>query len=125
MREMKGTASHLELVERRIRDSSWSLMWRNMTPDEFRRLLASVVMGFDQPRVAEAVAKEIADFRCEYVVAALRSTMDFQRGSMVETLLPYCSSDLQQNQALIKRELDDWELIVTERSFARALQDCR
>ena len=124
MREMKGTASHLELVERRIRDSSWSFVWRNMTPDEFRRLLASVVMGFDQPRVAEAVAKEIADFRCEYVVAALRSTMDFQRGSMVETLLRYCS-DLKQNQKLIKRELDDWELIVTERSFARALQDCR
>ncbi|KAL7576112.1 hypothetical protein ACA910_000889 [Epithemia clementina (nom. ined.)] len=123
MREMKGTVSHLDLIERKIRDPDWAPIWQRMTPAEFGKFVGRVELGFDQPRVAKAVAEEIPSFRCEFVVAALQYAMDYQRTSMVEQLLPYCT-DLAENKTLIEKQLTEWERLVTESSFAHALA-CR
>mmetsp|Transcript_17036 Transcript_17036/g.35220 ORF Transcript_17036/g.35220 Transcript_17036/m.35220 type:complete len:546 (+) Transcript_17036:42-1679(+) len=122
IREMKGTASHLDLIERRMKNPEWTPVWQQMTVFEFGKVVSAVSMGFDQPRVAEEIAKQIgSSFRCEYVVTALQSSLDYQRAKMVETLIPYCG-DINENHSIIKRELTDWEQVVTERAFAHALE---
>ena len=120
LREMKGTVSHLDMIERKIRDSDWSQVWQQMTPSQFGKVVSRVQLGFDQPRVAKALADEIPLFRCEFVVSTLRYTVDHQRTLMVEQLLP-CCSDLKRNKDLILQELTDWEKLVTESSFVHSL----
>jgi len=119
-REMKGTVSHLDLVERRLKSPDWTSVWQQMNPTEYGKMVGLVQIGFDQPRVAELIAKEVLNFRCEYASAALRASMDFSRSKMVETLVPYCT-DIKENHDIIQRDLTDWEALVTERTFAHAL----
>ena len=120
IREMKGTVSHLDLIERKIKDPNWNGIWQQMTSMQFGRIVGCVQMGFDQPRVAEAIAKELPVMSCEYIVAAVRWSMDYQRTAVVEKLVPLCQ-DLVDNKILIEKELTDWEKLVTEHAITQAL----
>ena len=57
-----------------------------------------------QPQMAVEIAPAIANFSCQYVVAAIHSTSEWCQSTVVERLLPFCS-DLSVNQQLIKNAL--------------------
>jgi hypothetical protein len=83
-------------------------------------MIKLVDLDFDQPKVATVVAAQIPNFTCQYVVAAVRAASEWNRPTMVEKLVPLCN-DLVANQQIIIAELSDWDKIVTELVFRRAL----
>jgi hypothetical protein len=119
-KEMRDSVADLENVRRRIADPSWASIFRTMSPTNFGEMIKLVDLDFDQPKVATVVAAQIPNFTCQYVVAAVRAASEWNRPTMVEKLVPLCN-DLVANQQIIIAELSDWDKIVTELVFRRAL----
>jgi hypothetical protein len=119
-KEMTDSVADLEIVCRRIADSSWAPIFRTMSSTNFGKMIKLVDLDFDQPNVAVVVAEQIPNVTCQYVVAAVRAASKWNRPTMVEKLVPFCT-DLVTNQQIILAELSDWDKIVTERVFDKAL----
>ena len=56
------------------------------------------------------------------MVAALNVASEWNRATVVEKTISYCS-DLVTNHDQILSQLTDWEKLVTERAFAKALDE--
>eukprot|EP00538_Stauroneis_constricta_P006249 CAMPEP_0119557146 /NCGR_PEP_ID=MMETSP1352-20130426/8903_1 /TAXON_ID=265584 /ORGANISM="Stauroneis constricta, Strain CCMP1120" /LENGTH=757 /DNA_ID=CAMNT_0007604199 /DNA_START=312 /DNA_END=2585 /DNA_ORIENTATION=+ len=93
-------------------DDEWSKFMSSLTIEEFTAILRQ---SKDQVDVAEYLARQfmLGKFTCAHCVAALDSLIqEYNRTDMVHSLLPFCS-DVQENHDLIRRELNDWETIIT------------
>jgi hypothetical protein len=119
-KEMTDSVADLEIVRRRIADPSWVPIFRTMSSSNFGKMIKLVDLDFDQPKVAVVVAEQIANFTCQCVVAAVRAASEWNRSTMVDKLVPLCT-DLVANKHIILDELSDWDKIVTERVFDKAL----
>ncbi|KAL7576621.1 hypothetical protein ACA910_005559 [Epithemia clementina (nom. ined.)] len=126
LKEMAHSLADWDIVQSKARDSAWDSIFASLEPAQLGQILKQVELDFDQPKIAECVARQKAElsggqFTCAFVVAAVQSTKEWNRATVVEKLLPFCS-DLAQNQQLILQQLTDWEKLVTERAFTNALQ---
>ena len=112
-----------DVIESRLRDSSWLELFRNLTPDEYGSIIAHVGNDFDQTQIATMLAVHVnggGNFTCRYAAAAVRSSSEWNRGNMAQRLLPLCK-DVARDHNLIRRELSEWELVVTSRDFEDAI----
>jgi len=112
-----------DAIESRLRDSSWLELFRNLSPEEYGSIIAHVGNDFDQTQIATMLAFHVnggGNFTCRYAAAAIRSSSEWNRGNMAQRLLPLCK-DVAREHNLIRRELSEWELVVTSRDFEDAI----
>ena len=121
LEQMEESVMDMDIIQSKINDQTWNLVFEVLAPADFGAIIQKVNSDFDQPKVAVAVAGAMPQFSCAHVVAALRTTSEWNRSAVTEQLLPY-SRDLVQNQQIILAELSDWEKLTTERAFANALK---
>jgi hypothetical protein len=119
-KEMNESVADLEIVRKRIADPSWASIFQTMSPTDYGKMIKLVDLDFDQPKVAAVVAEQIPNVTCQYVVAAVRAASEWNRTTMVEKLVPLCT-DVVARKQIILAELSDWDTIVTERVFQKAL----
>lgn len=122
LQELDGSIHDYEVVSTKLRDPAYKEFFTMLTPNEFRSVIGHVSMSH-QVQVALLLAKQMvrtSSFTCAHCIGALQKTSDYFRANMVETLLPYCS-DLRSNFAIIKKELNEWEQVITSRAFKSAL----
>ena len=92
LREMGESVADYDIVQSKLRDAAWESIFRNLSPDAYGRVVEQVDLDFDQPRVAQLVAEFMgSQFRCAHVVAALRTTSEWNRSSVVEKVLSFVS----------------------------------
>eukprot|EP00523_Entomoneis_sp_CCMP467_P018279 CAMPEP_0168819566 /NCGR_PEP_ID=MMETSP0726-20121227/8368_1 /TAXON_ID=265536 /ORGANISM="Amphiprora sp., Strain CCMP467" /LENGTH=563 /DNA_ID=CAMNT_0008871987 /DNA_START=1 /DNA_END=1692 /DNA_ORIENTATION=- len=121
IKAMANSVADWDIIVSKIHDEAWNSVFDSLTPLQFARIIEQVDLDFDQPKVAEAVAHRIGDsFSCAYVVAALETTNEWNRATVVEKTLPRVA-DLRENQESIKQAMTEWEKLVTERAFEKAL----
>jgi len=89
-------------------------VFAQLTPADFALIVATVGLEYDQPRAAEVMAKKLSGgLTCEHISATLSAAAAAYRAAMVHKLAPLCV-DLQQNKALIVKQLSQWERVITE-----------
>jgi hypothetical protein len=128
LQEMAFAVEDFDILSDKLQDPDWSSVFSNLTPPGFGAILAHVSVENDQPRVAELLAGSFAylsgrgrnRFSCAHVVAALQSSVDFNRPTIVTTLLPYCS-DIMTEFPVIQKELNEWEQVITAHEFDEAI----
>jgi hypothetical protein len=120
IKDLDESISDYDLVKERVNDRDWQSVFDSMTPDEYGKIIKNVDLDFDQPKVAECMAGAIGKFTCDYVVAGIRNSSEWNRSTVCERVLPFVV-DLAQNKGKILAILSDWEKTVTERAFANAL----
>jgi len=122
VREMLASLDDLNIIMTRSEDPEWRMIFCSLTAEQFGNLIAYVNLDFDQPKVAVWLASHLcteassSSFTCEYVAAAVSNTADWNRITMVQRLLPFCS-DLQEKKSLITQVLTPWELTVLVDDF--------
>ena len=112
--EMRSSINDIDLVAGKLLEESWLRLFRQLSPDDFGRIIDSECVGvdFDQPRVALLLASHLQNgLTCEYVVASVRKTADLHRAVMARQLLPLCT-DADKNRDMILAELNQWECTV-------------
>ena len=110
--EMRSSINDIDLVAGKLLEESWLRLFRQLSPDDFGRIIEIVGVDFDQPRVALLLASHLQNgLTCEYVVASVRKTADLHRAVMVRQLLPLCT-DADKNRDMILAELNQWERTV-------------
>ena len=119
--EMKASLADLQLIKEKLKDASWNEVFQKLKPGDIANIVKQVDMDFDQPAIAKMIAEKMEKFSCEHALAAVKSTKQWNRGTMVENLLPHCY-DLSSKSQIIKDELSDWEKITTQSAFEKALQ---
>lgn len=120
LKEMEASMADLQLIETKLKDPDWIVVFRGLTTDAIPKIVKQIDMDFDQPTIMKQIAELMDSFSCEHAVAAVRATKQWNRGAMVEALLPHCR-DLAANNTVIKNELTDWENIITQAAFDEAL----
>lgn len=84
-------------------------------------------LDFDQPKVAALLANHMVEsdavsFTCQYCREALLNTAQWNRITMVQRLLPFCS-DLRTHRNVLTEKLTAWELTVVADDFGRLLHN--
>lgn len=122
LKELDNSVVDFDLVRQRTTDSEWKSVFEGMTPAHYGKIVKQVDLDFDQPKVAEEMARVMGDkFTCAHVIAAVRGATEWNRSTIVEKTLQFCV-DLKQNKDNILQELSQWEKTVTERAFENALK---
>ena len=110
--EMLVSIEDYDIIRCKLQDSGWLTLFENLRPAEFGNIIAHVNIEFDQPRVAALLALVVhPNFTCQHCAAAVKSTAEWNRPSMVERLTPFCT-DLAHNHHLIRAELSEWDQII-------------
>ena len=129
--ELGFAVDDFDFLTQKMFDASWKRVFATLTSTEFGLLVANVKNDNDQPRVAALVASSVHEsdhrgdddsggFTCEYVVAAVRNSVDWTRCEVVTRLLPFCT-DLLMAFHTIQDELNDWEQVITANEFEEAI----
>jgi hypothetical protein len=110
-----------QIIQAKLIDQAWTsaAFFDKMSPQDYGSVVQQISSDFEQPSVAERLARQIRSFSCAHCVAALRCTTEWNRGSVLEKLLPYCT-DISTNHTL--SELTDWEKMVGETVLESALK---
>jgi hypothetical protein len=119
---LTASVNDYDIISARLTSPDWvQHVFQIISLPDLGRIIAHVHVGyFDQPRVAALLAKHIRNFTCHYAAHAVKNSSDWNRSTMAETLIPLCL-DISQNHALIRAELNEWELTVTDRDFENAI----
>lgn len=122
LQDMVRSINDVKIIQSKLQDSRWveSVLSR-LTVEEYGSVIAHVNVDFDQATVAQLLAPVVAQFTCDYCVAALANSCEWNRPNTVGRLLPYCS-DVRGRYYIIQQQLTDWERTVTANDFARVLQ---
>jgi len=123
LRTMVSSINDFDIIEERLRDPEWVQLFRSMSADEFGSVVAHVNIDFDQTRVATLLAPHVNGgdcFTCRYAAAAVRNASEWNRSNMTQRLVPLCV-DIAVDHGLIRRELSEWDQIVTNREFEDAI----
>ena len=118
IQELRGSIHDYEVVASKVGNFHYREIFKTLTAKEFGSLIAAISMSH-QVKVALLLAKKNNRFMCEHCASAISKTSEYFRSNMAETLLPHCR-DLGTNRHLVEDELNEWEQIVTNRSF----EDC-
>jgi hypothetical protein len=118
--DMNESIHDYGLIKEKLGNPDWQPVFQTLSPSNFGTIIQKVDLDFDQAKVAELMAFDIGDFRCDHVVAAIAKCSDWNRATVVEKLLPFCK-DLPQNKDKILNVLSDWDKTVTQRAFDKAL----
>lgn len=119
--DMKESLNVYDLIHGRLADKKWKDVISSMTEMDYGRLIRRVVVEFDQPKVAEMVARVIPFFYCSHVVAAISGCKEWNRATVIHLLLPH-TKDFAENKDIILAQLTDWEKTVTKDAFELALE---
>ena len=129
LKEMSESVADWDIIQRKLQDPDWDTIFATLTPNHYALILQQVALDFDQPKIAVCLAQTLqqqgtdsSGFTCAHVVAALNVASEWNRATVVEKNISYCS-DLVTNQDQILSQLTDWEKLVTERAFAKALDE--
>lgn len=121
-KEMRDSVADLDIVRKRIADPAWKRVFVEMSATDFGQIVKLVDLDHEQAKVAAVVAAEIPNFTCSYVVGAVHGANEWNKSSVCEKLVPFCT-DLALHKGIILAELSDWDQTVTERAFEKALAD--
>lgn len=127
IRDMVFSVNDYDTIAARLQDPSWIPLFQALSPQEFGTIIAHVNIDFDQPKIAKLLARYINDgryFTCHYAAQAIKNSSEWNRSTMASDLIPLCI-DIDTHQALIRAELSEWELTVTQRDFDNALSRAR
>lgn len=119
LKAMESSLQNLNLIQEYTMDSAWKAFFGGLSANEYGRIVKAVSSDFEQPAVAELLAKQVDQFTCQHAVLALQNTSDWSRGNVLEKLLPEIK-DLKANQKLIRNELSEWELMVAQNTLDEA-----
>jgi hypothetical protein len=121
--EMVFSVNDFDIISARRRDPAWVPVFQAMSPQDLGTIIAHVNVDFDQPKVATLLAQHINGgryFTCHYAAEAVKNTAEWNRATMAKQLIPMCV-DISTHHALIRSELNEWELTVTARDFQDAI----
>ena len=122
MRRMDTTVDGLVLIQLLLgQDDSvnddanaWRSLFSALGPREFGQIVGKVQLEFDQPRVAELLARNLTTFTGAHILSTIRSVAPNQRAPVVNVLVPLCVEQLDASQRdLIFNELTMWERKLT------------
>jgi hypothetical protein len=118
--ELQSSINEYDTIQEKLGYKSWVQFFGSMLPDNFGSIIAHVTVESDQPLIASLLAPHVGiPFTCCYAAAALRHAAAWTRYAMVEQLLP-CCTDITAEQQVIRAELTEWELIITQQYFDQA-----
>ena len=126
LKEMSESVADWDIIQRKLQDPDWDTIFATLTPNHYALILQQEALDFDQPKIAACLAQTLQQQGADslgftaHVVAALNVASEWNRATVVEKTISYCS-DLATNQDQILSQLTDWEKFVTERAFAKAL----
>jgi hypothetical protein len=123
IREMVSSVNDYDIISARLRDPDWLPVFQAMSPQDLGTIISYVNVDFDQPKVATLLAQNINGgryFTCHYAAEAVKNTSEWNRSTMAAQLIPLCV-DISTHHALIRSELNEWELTVTARDFRDAI----
>jgi hypothetical protein len=121
IRDMVASVNDYDMISQMLAIEEWKVIFANMQPAEYGDVILHISNDFDQPRIAVMVANTIRRFTCSHCIAALKSTADWNRTTVVVRLVPLCV-DLQSEKGLVLAELSPWEQTVTASDFEQALR---
>jgi hypothetical protein len=127
LRAMSRSINDSDLIGARVSDASWQALFRRISRAEFGSIVAHVKSDFDQTLVATTLAPLVNGgncFTCVYAAAAVKSASEWNRSNMAQRLAPLCV-DIEAGHELIRRELNEWERMITGRDFDAAIQAAR
>jgi hypothetical protein len=123
IRDMVFSVNDFDIISARLRDPDWLPVFQAMSPQDLGSIIACVNVDFDQPKIATLLAQNInggRHFTCHYAAEAVKNTSEWNRSTMATQLIPMCV-DILTHHALIRSELNEWELIVADRDFQDAI----
>lgn len=123
LQDMAASVNDYDMLTRRLQQPQWRCIFESLSPEQFGRIIKSVTLDFDQPRVARLLVPVLNggnNFTCPYFISALKNTEMWNRIAMVQVLLAQCR-DLASGHHVVTSELSEWERTVTARDFAAAL----
>lgn len=114
---MKKTSNHLGLANQKTNENSWSKVWQNLSPTNYRAILGEVHLDFRKGEVAVVLAKKSSNnFTCAHVASGTKSCPDWMKAGLVDELLKYVT-DFNENKNVIISQLSDWEKLVLRESL--------
>lgn len=120
LQEMKESVQDFSLIKKFLELDEWRSVLSAISSEQYGQIVKQVDLDFDQPKVAEEIAKVVSNFTCDHVAAAVTNCSEWNKATIVEKLLPHVN-DLAQNKEKILSRLSDWDRTVTERAFRSAL----
>ena len=128
--QMVSSINDFQILENKLRHPEWVRLFQNITPEDYGTIILHVNVETDQPRVAALLAPTLNGghgLNCRYAAQAIRNAANWTRCAMVTRLLPLCGRDTAHTAsvALMRAELNEWEIMVTQRNFHDAIASAR
>ena len=107
----RGSSTRLATIE------SGGPLLETLSPADFATVVGGVNLEFDQPKVAELLAKQLrGGVTAAHIIEANRKAAENQPPSIIAKLAPLCV-DLRDNVDAIEAGLSQWDKILSKRAL--------
>jgi len=127
LQEMVSSINDFDIIRSKIRQDPWIRMFQSISAEEYGSIILHVNVETDQPRVAALMASTLNGgngLTCSYAASAVQNSADWTRCAMVERLAPLCI-DVAFESSVLRAELNEWEVLVTQRFVMDAIAAAR
>ena len=106
-----------ELLGQPESPAAWRPLLESLSPADFGTIVGEVNLEFDQPKVAELLAKQLrGGVTAAHIIEANRKAAENQPPSIIAKLAPLCV-DLHYNVDAIEAGLSQWDRILSKRAL--------
>ena len=103
-----------DLLVRPENAETWKPLLETLSPADFAAVVGAVNIQFDQPKVAELLARQLrGGVTTEHIIKVIKKAAQGQPPTIIKKLAPLCI-DMQQNVNAIEAELSEWDRILTK-----------
>ena len=96
---------------------AWRPLLESLSPADFGTIVGQVNLEFDQPKVAELLAKQLrGGVTAAHIIEANRKAAENQPPSIIAKLAPLCV-DLHDNVDAIEAGLNQWDKVLSKRAL--------
>ena len=97
--------------------AAWRPLLESLSPADFGTIVGQVNLEFDQPKVAELLAKQLrGGVTAAHIIEANRKAAENQPPSIIAKLAPLCV-DLHYNVDAIEAGLNQWDKVLSKRAL--------
>ena len=97
--------------------AGWRPLLESLSPADFGTIVGQVNLEFDQPKVAELLAKQLrGGVTAAHIIEANRKAAENQPPSIIAKLAPLCV-DLHDNVDAIEAGLNQWDKVLSKRAL--------
>lgn len=118
--DMSESINDFGMIQEKLTKSDWQPIFQSLSPSDFGRIIQKVDLDFDHAKVAELLATGVHNFQCHHVISAIATCSEWNRATIVEKTIPFCN-DLALNKDKILNVLSEWDKLVTQKAFDKAL----